>query len=140
MTIPDITTRPRPVRAAAFDASKVVAGLTAIASAAVMVGLLSSIQANAITVALGGVVVVIGAVGPIVAAFRVSTTSEPLVTPVASPQDNAGNPLVPLAPSPFEAPQVDAQCAAGSTRLAAQSGPVPLAPPGTAQGNGSSPA
>jgi hypothetical protein len=58
-------------------------------------GVLNAHQATALTTIAATLVTLVTAVTSIVAQAHILTRAEPLVTPVAAPRDNAGQPLVP---------------------------------------------
>lgn len=78
------TSRPRPLRVAA----SIVGGLTALVSGLVGSGLLTGGQGDAVTG-------IITAVLALLAAFGITVTAEPKVTPLADPRDASGQRLVP---------------------------------------------
>jgi NAD(P)H-hydrate repair Nnr-like enzyme with NAD(P)H-hydrate dehydratase domain len=78
------TSRPRPLRVAA----SIVGGLTALVSGLVGSGLLTGGQGDALTG-------IITAVLALLAAFGITASVEPKVTPLADPHDSAGRALIP---------------------------------------------
>ncbi|MBP2325315.1 hypothetical protein JOF56_005700 [Kibdelosporangium banguiense] len=77
------TSRPRPLRVAA----SIVGGLTALVSGLVGSGLLTGGQGDAVTG-------IITAVITLLAAFGITLTAEPKVTPLADPRDHHGRLLI----------------------------------------------
>jgi len=88
--------RPRPLADAASTAVKVVGTLSAFVTALAGSGiaLLSAEQADALTALLGAVPGLITLVAVALAAFGIVKRTEPVVTPVKSPRDADGTPLV----------------------------------------------
>ncbi|MEV6609891.1 hypothetical protein [Kutzneria sp. NPDC051319] len=99
------TSRPRPLRVAA----SIVGGLGALVSGLVGAGLLTSGQGGAVTGLISAAVALLAAFGFVI-------TTEPRVTPLADPVDQAGRPLRPAeATPPAEAADPPASPAEGST-------------------------
>lgn len=99
--------RPNPLGDAAGKVGSVVAGLIGVIGAAVQLGYLSSEQGNALVQAgqslpnvvlyVGaGITLVTGIVGGVLSAFRTAAHAKDHVTPLSSPRDANGTPLVPL--------------------------------------------
>ncbi|PRY35338.1 hypothetical protein [Umezawaea tangerina] len=87
--------RPRPILDKFRTVGGAVAFLGTLVSAGATYGVLDAAEAsatNAVLVAIPGAVTLVTS---LLAAFGVVKTSEPLVTPVSSPQDNFGAPLTP---------------------------------------------
>lgn len=89
-------TRPQPVVDAAGTASTVIGVVGTLLTIGVTLGLLSADDAATLTAALTGVttaaLTIVGVVLPLIQARRAAK----LVTPLSSPQDNAGRTLVPV--------------------------------------------
>jgi hypothetical protein len=134
----DINLRPRPILDAASSISKVLPALAGIVTALVMVGLITSTQANAITVAFGAIATVVATVAPLVSAFRVVSIAEPQVTPLSSPMTAEGTPLVPATPVPYGSTQAPIQRAPISPLTPDQAPPYTPGTPETGGGPGPS--
>jgi hypothetical protein len=93
--------RPEPVRAAGITVASVSALLTAVATIAVTLGLVSQTDADTLVTALvavvGAVLALVHAVLPILEARK----TRELVTPLASPVDSLGRRLLPEPLPPF---------------------------------------
>ena len=88
--------RPRPLRDVAQDVS-ITVGLTGgLVAALAGYGILTAVQANALTGLLGAVPGVVTAITAVVASFTTATRGEQHVTPLSSPVDVDGNVLAPL--------------------------------------------
>lgn len=98
----NLSSRPRPIKAAASKLSTVLGSLGALAAALASWGVVTAAQHDALNGLLGllGVVApgVIAAATAVLTAFGVVRSSEPLVTPLKDPRNNAGAALT--APSP----------------------------------------
>jgi hypothetical protein len=87
--------RPTPIRDAASSVQKGLGMLGAVAVAATGYGILTATQGDAVVGLLGAIPGVITLVSNLLVAFGIVRQAEPKVTPIASPQDNAGNALTP---------------------------------------------
>lgn len=90
------TLRPRPLLDKVKSVGGALAALTGLVSWGVSFGFLTEQQGASSSALLALIPGVIAAVGTVLTSFGVAKSSEPLVTPVSDPQDNAGCPLVPL--------------------------------------------
>lgn len=88
-----------PLKDAAASAARVWAALGGIAAGLAGVGIITVDQNTALQGVLAAVVALVTAGSTAAAAFGVRKQAEPLVTPVADPQDNAGRRLTPDAPT-----------------------------------------
>lgn len=100
------TGRPAPLRDIAKKWATVYAAGTAIVSGLVTAGVISAGQAgtvnddfSAIDLLLSALVGIISAGAATMSAFSTAKTGENVVTPVASPRDDANRPLVPTLPT-----------------------------------------
>ena len=102
--------RPNPLKDVAAKVGMAVASLMGIVGALVQFGVWTAAQGQAVTDlgnalpgAIEAVGVVVGGLVPLAsavwAAFHVAARGKDQVTPVASPRDNDGNPLVPVVPT-----------------------------------------
>lgn len=91
--------RPQPLADAAADVAKVQAPIIGLITALVSGGLIGVTTSHWIIALLGLVPGLFALLGTIVGAGQVVHVGVPLVTPVADPQNNAGQLLVP-APEP----------------------------------------
>lgn len=89
--------RPRPIKSAA-DQLRAWVGLASALVAAAGTGgiLLDGDQVSGLQGVLAAVVPLVTATGIALTAFGIVKRSEPLVTPLESPQDREGNALVPM--------------------------------------------
>lgn len=87
--------RPTPVRDVASKVATWTAGLGALVAGLVGFGVLTAVQGDAVTGLLGAIPGVVTWAVSALAAFRVASKAQPLVTPVEDPQNNAGVRLVP---------------------------------------------
>lgn len=94
----DITSRPRPIKAAADElkawlslATLLVGGLGGAG-----VNLLTDEQSDALTATLAAIPGVVGAVAVLLTAFGIRKRAEPLVTPLENPMTADGERLYPL--------------------------------------------
>lgn len=96
-----------PLREVATKVGGVVTILISLVGTVVQFGYLSSAQAEALTTAGsalpdvilyvgGGITLVTGLVGGVLAAFRTAVAGEKVVTPLVDPRDQAGNALLAL--------------------------------------------
>jgi hypothetical protein len=83
-----------PLAAAAKTASTVWGAIGGIVTGLAGVGIVTVDQNTALQALLVAVTAVVGAGTSVLAAFGVRKQAEPLVTPVADPQNNAGQKLV----------------------------------------------
>lgn len=90
-----LNTRPRPVKAAADKLGAWLSFATLIVGGAAGAGinLLTADQADALSATLAAVPGIVGTVTVLLTAFGVVKRSEPLVTPVEDPMNNAGQRL-----------------------------------------------
>lgn len=91
----DLIPRPTPVRDVAGKVATWTAGLGALVASLVGFGILTVVQGDALTGLLGAIPGIVTWVASAVAAFRVASKAQPLVTPVADPRTNAGVRLIP---------------------------------------------
>ncbi|MDX3661339.1 hypothetical protein PV646_28875 [Streptomyces sp. ID05-26A] len=70
------------------------AAIGAVLSVPAVLAIVGADLPGAVDGVLGALVVLLAAVGPLLAAVGVRRRGEPLVTPVADPRDNLGQPLV----------------------------------------------
>lgn len=134
MRVVNLDLRPRPIQDAAFNISKILPAVTGIVTGLVMVGLVTSTQANAITITLGAVATLVATVAPLIAAFRVVAQAEPQVTPLSSPMSANGTPLVPVAPAPSGSSYSPVQAATIPPLTADQAAPLIPGTPGATGG------
>lgn len=87
--------RPTPIRDAASSVQKGLGMIGALATAAAGYGILAAAQNDAIQGLLGAIPGLVALVSNFLTAFGIVRQAEPKVTPIASPQDNAGNALTP---------------------------------------------
>jgi hypothetical protein len=91
----DYRNRPRPLLQAANGVVKTLGLITAVLTAAAGYGLISVAQQDAVQGLLGLIPGAIVGVLNVLTAFRIVRVAEPKVTPISSPQNNAGQQLVP---------------------------------------------
>ncbi|GAA1281618.1 hypothetical protein GCM10009634_27330 [Saccharothrix xinjiangensis] len=92
--------RPRPILEAFKSVGSAVSLAGSVVTALVGWGILSQVQGDAVEGLLGAIPGVVTLVTALLAAFKVVRRAEPLVTPVADPQNNAGVRLVPASAGP----------------------------------------
>jgi hypothetical protein len=87
--------RPRPIKAAADKLGSWLAFATLVVGglAGAGINLLTAEQADAVTATLAAVPGVVGTVTVLLTAFGIRKRSEPLVTPLEDPMNNAGQRL-----------------------------------------------
>jgi len=86
--------RPRPILDAVRGVGTVTALIGSLVTALVGVGVFNTAQGSAAQALLATVAAVIPAVTGLLVAFGVLRKAEPKVTPLSSPMDNQGRPLV----------------------------------------------
>lgn len=91
----DLAARPRPLMEKVRSVGGALAALTGLVAWGTSFGFLTEEQGGATAALLALVPGVIGAIGTVLTAFGVVKSGEKLVTPLSSPQDNRGVPLVP---------------------------------------------
>jgi hypothetical protein len=94
MSTVDIRTRPRPILDAFKSVGSAIALLGSIVTSLVGWGVISAAQGDAVNGLLGAIPGVVGLVVALLTAFGVVKKAEPKVTPLSSPRNNAGQPLV----------------------------------------------
>jgi hypothetical protein len=87
--------RPTPIRDAASSVSKGVGVVVSFVTSLAGFGIITAVQEDAVTGLLGLIPGAVTQIGVVLAAFGIAKRAEPKVTPIASPQDNAGNALTP---------------------------------------------
>jgi len=119
-----LSDRPEPVLAAGRTVAAITASLSALATVAVTLGVLSQTDADtlqtSLTAIVGAVLTIVNVVLPLWHAYR----ARALVTPLSSPQDAAGRQLVPLPIPPITT--------SGSGHNVTTTWAVPLKPPSDA--------
>lgn len=90
----DYNDRPRPIRAAASELSKVLGVAGAFVTALVGWGVVTATQGDAVTGLLGAIPGAVTAVTTVLTAFGIARRSEPLVTPMSDPRTDSGAPLM----------------------------------------------
>lgn len=81
----DPDNRPRPLHKAAIAVARGRASIGGLLTAAAGFGLMSAVQVDAVTAALGAIPGIIAAATGVLAAFGVVKQAEPKVTPIESP-------------------------------------------------------
>ncbi len=94
----DYSSRPRPIKAAADQLTKMFGLAGSIITALVGWGILTAVQGDAVDGLLGAIPGVITAITTALTAFGIVKTAEPLVTPISDPRNEAGVPLSPPSP------------------------------------------
>ncbi|WP_199444445.1 hypothetical protein [Umezawaea beigongshangensis] len=92
----DLSTRPRPLVAAARGLGGAITALGSIVAALVGWGVVTAAQGDAITGLLGVLPAVVTAVTAVLVATGIVRQAEPRVTPLVDPRDDTGVPLVPI--------------------------------------------
>lgn len=90
--------RPRPIKTAAANLSKILGVAGSLVTALVGWSILSAVQGDALTGLLGAIPGAVTAVTTVLAAFGIVRQAEPHVTPLSSPRNNAGQDLRPASP------------------------------------------
>lgn len=91
----DISSRPRPLKAEATQLVKLLGVSGSLALALVGWGVLTQVQGDAVVGLLGAIPGVVNAITTVLTAFGLVRRVEPLITPISSPRNNAGQDLVP---------------------------------------------
>ncbi len=87
-----------PIKTAATELSKVLGVAGALVTALAGWGILTAVQADAVTGLLGAIPGVVTLVTAVLTAFGVVRRAEPLVTPLVDPRNDAGMPLAAASP------------------------------------------
>jgi hypothetical protein len=90
-----LNARPRPLKSAATRLARILGVAGSLVTALAGWGLITVLQQDALTGLLGAIPGAVTAVTAVLTAFGVVRRAEPLVTPISSPQNNAGQDLVP---------------------------------------------
>jgi hypothetical protein len=91
----DLTPRPTPVRDVAGTVATWAAGLGALVVSLTGFGILTAVQGDVLTGLLGAIPGVVAWISTAIAAFRVASKAQPLVTPISDPRANSGVRLIP---------------------------------------------
>lgn len=94
MSTVDISTRPRPILEAFKSVGSAIALIGSIVTSLVGWGVLSATQGDAVNGLLGAIPGIVALVTALLSAFGVVKKSEPQVTPVRDPRNNANQVLV----------------------------------------------